>query len=167
MKIKFTFSFIYLIIIFIPINLIAKPSISLDSEMTYIKTLKSSDYKSIHSGIDFSYDLGHDYYLKTKLATDISFSKISKAQLELSWMYEFYFFDLHPIIGYGGGYYFLNDNDYNHLIYLRINGGILFHAYDIWKRLKIGTELSTYLFLGTNKYIAISISGVFFVRIEF
>jgi len=159
-------SIVFLLLLF-STNSYSKNWVSLDSEMTYIKTLKSQDYKSIHNGASISMDLGDDFYLLTKIATNFEFNKLSKLQLELAWMYEFYFFDLHPFIGYSGGYYLLHDNKYNHLIYFRLNGGVLFHLYDICKMLKVGTELSTYMFLGTNKYLAISIAGVFFIRMEF
>ncbi len=158
---------VYLAIFTISLNLFSKNWVSFDSEMTYIRTLKTSDYKNIHNGVVLNFDLEKNFYVSGNISTNFEFNKLSKVQLELSWMYEFYFFDLHPFIGYGGGYYLLNDNNFCHLIYFRAYGGVLFHAYNIWKRLKIGTESSVYTFIGTNKYIAISVSGVFFIRIEF
>jgi len=159
--------FLYLFIFIISLNIYSKNWISFESEMLYIKTLKSTDYKNIHNGLALSFDIGSDFYIKGNISTNINFDKLSKAQIGLSWMYEFYFFDIHPFIGYEAGYYFLNDVEFNHLIYAKLNGGVLFHLYNLWKRLKTGTELSIYSFIGTNKYIAISVSGVFFVKVEF
>lgn len=158
---------VYLIIFTATINIFSKNWISFDSEMIYIRTLKTDDYKNIHNGLTLNFDIGNNLYIKSNISSNFYFNKLSKVQLELSWMYEFYFFDLHPFIGYGGGYYMLNDNNLSHLIYFRAYGGVLFHAYNIWKRLKIGTETSIYTLIGTNKYIAISVTGVFFIRIEF
>ena len=157
----------YFILLILSFNLYSNSWISLDSEMAAMKTLNSNDYKNIHNGATVSIDLYNDFYLVAKIASNLELNKLSKAQLELAWMYEFYFFDLHPFISYATGYYLLNDISINHLFYFRLNGGVLFHFFDIWKRLKVGSGLSTYLFAGTNKYLAISISGVFFVRIEF
>jgi len=77
-------------------------------------------------------------------------------------------FDIHPFIGYSGGYYFLNDGgEFSNLLFFKGNGGVLYHAYNIWKSLKIGTKLSFYTFIGTKKYLAVCISGNFFIRIRF
>jgi hypothetical protein len=132
-----------------------------------MKTLKNSDYKNIHNGIDVSIDIKNNFYIDANISTSLQFNTFSKAQLEINWMYEFYFFDIHPFIGYAFGYYLLNDSNISHLVYFRMNGGVLFHLYNVWRKLKIGTELSPYMFIGTNKHIALCISGVFFVRIEF
>ena len=158
---------IYVIILINSLNIYSKNWVSFDSEVTYIRTLKTPDYKNIHNGILLNIDIGKNLYIRSSASTNFEFNKLSKIQLELSWMYEFYFFDIHPFIGYGGGYYLLNDLKISHLVYFRSYAGVLFHAYDIWKRLKIGMENSVYVFIGTNKYLAVSVSGVFFIRIEF
>jgi len=142
-------------------------SLSVDSQITGLlgyknKLATTNEYIAFDTEvykIDWVFKVGID---------DLNFNKISYGNFEINWDFEFYLLDIHPFIATGIGYLYLDDDNLiNKFIYLKFEGGVLYHFYHFWDKLKIGTSFST-IFYGFDDNFGV---GVFikllFVEVEF